>query len=324
MKSISVRLLVPLLLVFACGREEAASAASRTASHNLVVDNGVSLNGVSLNGVSLNGVSLNGVSLNGVSLNGVSLNGVSLNGVSLNGVSLNGVSLNGVSLNGADLVGSIWQGTLSSGVSLPLRIDSVQPGTAPNADVLFYGVSYSTQTGWTRLCGNEPDSTPVLAVPVAGVWNYGSDVPGGGAYTADSSQFTFGCRHNVIAKCVEMGYKPWKTLPSGTGSLRDHHVACTRAMRADYCGDGEVFTINGTLIDIYDNIGVQLQTQPSWILEAEWTTAGARCMGPEGAPRFYLVQQKKPDCYKALISNLCGSPADFQVGALLMDRYAGN
>ena len=102
---------------------------------------------------------------------------------------------------------------------------------------------------------------------------------------------------------------------SGTGSLRDHHVACTRALRADYCGDGEVFTVNGTLIDIYDNVGIQLQTMPGWNLEAEWTAAGARCMGPEGNPRYQLIQTKKPDCYKALISKTCGAIADFAIVA---------
>ncbi len=281
--------------------------------------NGVSLNGVSLNGVSLNGVSLNGVSLNGVSLNGVSLNGMSLNGVSLNGVSLNGVSLNGSELGGVTgtgqplagslLAGATFQGQLSDGSSLPLRIDSAAHLDGSNGDVWAYGVSFLANESWKRLCGTK-DGEQVLAVPLAGSWDFGSGVAGGGSWTASDSAFTLGCRGTALAKCVEFGYKPWKTF-AGT-SLRDHHQACTRMLRADYCGDGKSWTSNGTPINVYDDLGIQAD-EATWAVDAEWTGAGAVCTN-----HIRDFQAGSPSCVPELQDPSCG---DFSGGALLIDEY---
>src|SRR5262249_8280834 len=150
-------------------------------------------------------------------------------------------------------------------------------GTGTNTDVWMYGVSYNASgTTWTPLCGLDATGAPILAIPVAGVWNYSMGVVGGGAYTADPTRFTFGCRGNATAKRVEWGYKPWKTV-NGV-KLTNHHVACTRMVRADYCGDGSTYTVNGTPIDIYDGLGIQLDTA-AWQVDAEWQPTGARCVG---------------------------------------------
>jgi hypothetical protein len=267
------------------------------------------------NGVSLNGVSLNGVSLNGVSLNGVSLNGVSLNGVSLNGVSLNGVSLNGVSLNGATLTGSTWTGTLSTGASLSLRIDSVTQGSGTNSDVGMYGISYQGDTGWTTLCGVDALGAPILALAVPGVWNTQSGVAGGGAYTASATQFTLACRAKTIAKCVELGYKTWK---GNTSQL----TSCVRLLRGDYCGDGTPGTVTGTAVNLYDNVGIQADTV-AWVIDAEWTPNGARCVSTKGEARFELPGVAQPVCVttNALKETKdCGT--SFAKGAVLIDEVS--
>ncbi|MDQ3369237.1 MAG: ADYC domain-containing protein [Myxococcota bacterium] len=275
------------------------------------VANGVSLNGVSLNGVSLNGVSLNGVSLNGVSLNGVSLNGVSLNGVSLNGVSLNGVSLNGVSLNGTrtdnsehitlSSVGPQLVAALSNGTTLQLRIDAATQLTGENSDVWSYAVSYETADGWQPLC-----SAGALAVD--GTWNTERGVPTGGAYTASGENFTFACRNRTIAKCVELGYKTWN---GRTTEL----ATCVRLLRGDFCGDGTPYTVDGTTLNLYDNVGIQFDTN-SWMVEAEWSPAGALCITK---PRYTRFEQLgfKPTCALEKLKDLCGN---FNSGAVLIDE----
>ena len=251
----------------------------------VVEANGVSLNGVSLNGVSLNGVSLNGVSLNGVSLNGVSLNGVSLNGVSLNGVSLNGVSLNGSSLTGVrsdtgtsltvDAVGTIMRGILSNGSLIRLRIDSATMLADTNADVWTYGVSYASDLGFQPLCGD----SSISALAISGTWNTQSGVTGGGAYAPSTTTFTFACRGRSIAKCVELGYKPWQNRTNELAS-------CVRLLRGDYCGNGTPYTTSGLAVNLSDNVDVQADTE-SWVAEAEWTPNGARCVSTTYATRFY-------------------------------------
>ena len=253
----------------------------------LVHDNGVRLNGVRLNGVRLNGVRLNGVRLNGVRLNGVRLNGVRLNGSELTASTHDGT------LTGAELVGSRWSGALSDGSSLALRIDEVSTGTGSNADVTIYGFSYQTPEGWSDLC----DGAGALAV--AGTWNYEQGTPEGGSYDPDASQFTLACRGFAIAKCVEFGYKPWLDRSAYLGT-------CTRTLRADYCGDGTPYTVNGTTIDLYDADGIQAD-ETDWPLEARWDEHGATCIGEDTATRFYQVAGVTPTCLDALPR--CGSSA---------------
>jgi hypothetical protein len=271
---------------------------------------GTTTNGMSLNGMSLNGMSLNGMSLNGMSLNGMSLNGMSLNGMSLNGSQLTGKNSSGVTLSGAQLVGTKMTGTLSNGGTLVLRVDSAATLPAPNSDVWAYTVRYALSDGtWSPLCGTS-GGVPILAIPVSGTWNYASGVTGGGAWTASATSFTFGCRGTAIAKCVELGYKPWKTVNGVL--LRNHHQACTRMIRADYCGNGTAWTADGTPINLYDNLGLQLDAA-TFKLDAEWVTTGARCI--------HLLrdfQTGRPTCEATKKIAGCGT---FANGALLISEY---
>ena len=293
------------LLASACADSEAPK--TTVIDQGSVGDNGVSLNGVSLNGVSLNGVSLQGVSLQGVSLQGVSLNGVSLQGVSLNGtspqgvslqgVSLNGVSLNGVSLNGTEFVGASFHAILSNSSTMPMRIDDMGVLAAPNDDVYTYDISVKTDGGWQAICGYEADGvTAISAIAVPGVWNTTT-----GAWSDDGSQITLACRGASIAKCVELGYKTWD-------GFADHHHACVRMLRADYCGDGTTYTTNGTAINLYDNAGVQVDTE-SWLIDAEWTANGALCFNNYRGGTL-------PSCSSKHTTS-CGS---FANGALLINE----
>ena len=263
-------------------------------------------------GMSLNGMSLNGMSLNGMSLNGMSLNGTSLSGVTINGSQLSGKSSSGHTLTGAGLVGAQVNGQLASGGTLKLRIDSAQTLAAPNTDVWAYGVSYQSGTSWLPLCGTSA-GTPVLAVPLTGTWSYGSNVTGGGAWTNSTTSFTLGCRGAALAKCVELGYKPWKTV--GSTVLRNHHQACTRAIRADYCGTGKSYTANGTQINIYDNVGLQADASTTWPIDAEWLPTGARCIHNA---RSWASGQGIPACLLLKSLGTCGK---FTSGTLIINEY---
>ncbi|MSP58931.1 MAG: pentapeptide repeat-containing protein [Myxococcales bacterium] len=278
--------------------------------------NGVGLNGVGLNGVGLNGVGLNGVGLNGVGLNGVSLNGVGLNGVSLNGVGLNGVGLNGIGINGVGMNGAMMTGLLSTGGTVQLRIDSV----VAHSDFFFYTVSYANKDGWQRLCGTEKDGSAVMAIPLAGLWDYSQGTETGGAHIVDASAITFACRHTALAKCVEFGYKPWQS--AGNKSLADHHQACTRMVRADYCGDGVAWTREGETIDLYDALGIQVDTQPKWVFEAEFRTDGAACVSKERVKEIKTIDGKNPrKCIEDRVNGMCGAPKHFNAGTLIMVRH---
>jgi hypothetical protein len=50
-------------------------------------------------------------------------------------------------------------------------------------------------------------------------------------------------------------------------------------LRADYCGDGKGHTVNGTLVNVWDNWGIEREDlEVDWPLEAEWTSDGAKCV----------------------------------------------
>lgn len=263
---------------------------------------------ISLNGISLNGVSLNGISLNGTSLNGLSITSVNVNGTSATNKPVVAGSTTAPPWTTAALVGSTWNATTSAGGTIKLRIDAATAGTAPNAEAWFYAVSYQTSTGWSPACGLDANKAPIQAVAVAGVWGpVGSDQT---AYQASTTQFTLACRTKTIAKCFEMGYKPYKALG---GQLQ----ACVRLLRADYCGNGTAYTLDGTTLNLYDNVGVQTDTQ-SWLPEAEWNASGATCINSANDARWQLTQSTLPSCMASKKSASCGK--SFSVGTLLIDE----
>lgn len=296
-----------------------------TSDDAVVQGNGVRLNGEYLNGAHLNGVYLNGVALNGVRLNGNALGGTLLSDVRVDGSVIS--ARRGLQrISGAALVGSIFSATLSDGSAAEVRIDGFAELSPPHAahDVFTYDV-VSRPVGsptWTPLCGMEAGAR-VRAIAMAGRWDYRVGVVGGGSKIADPNALTFACRGAAIAKCVEMGYKPWATTSVCSGgscstvSLADHHQACTRLIRADYCGNGEAHTRNGRPVNVFDGLGIQNDTQLLWLMEAEWDAQGARCISID---RRQLLDI--PSCYldRVLDNLLCGNRSRFQRGTLLMDE----
>jgi hypothetical protein len=319
MRSLTPSFLLLLLAVAACGGGETTELAPSSRASALTASNGHSLNGHSLNGHSLNGHSLNGHSLNGVSLNGVSLNGHSLNGTALQGSQLVGVTDNWKFIAGTQFAGASIAGVLSDGSTLPMRVDGVSKGTGSNSDVWFYDVSYRSDEGWLPLCGTDAGGEPIAAIPLAGTWDYSEGTRTGGSWTSSSTSFTFACRLNALAKCAEMGYKPWATV--NRTSLRDHHQACTRMIRADYCGNGLSWTLDGRLINLYDSLGIQTDTD-RWTFEAEWKPDGARCLTLPRVVELKTVFGVVDQCILQKVLNLgCGAKSHFSSGTLIMNEY---
>jgi hypothetical protein len=269
--------------------------------------------------------------LNGRSLNGTSLKGVSAQRIVVSGVELNEVLLDATRFQGwrgkrtsipefadTDFLGATFQGDLSDGTTLTLRVDSIEPLPAPNSDLLGYAVTYETDAGWVPYCGQELDGTPALAIPMTGRWIDGENVKDAGKYDDNIDKgITFACRHAAIAKCVELGYRPWSKKDGD--SLKPLTVACTRMLRADYCGTGVSYTLDGTLLDLNDKLAVQPIAEPGWGIEAAWGEHGAECI-TAGSSRF-VNAGLIPSCYGSLrVKADCGSK--FDGPKLVVNRYA--
>ncbi len=269
---------------------ESGDGAEPLAAGDILEGQGVQLQGVQLQGPVLQGPVLQGVQLQGPVLQGINFNGVSFQGVtSAQSVVLVGGELVAVNSTGSQpvsgaLIGATFSAALSNGSTLSVRIDDITP--TAEADIFEYTVVYHDGTGYVNLCGYE-NGAPVKALALSGAWDMTSGTPTGGSHIDDPSMFTFACKNAVLAKCVIMGYAPWREMVEcfrgscSEVSMRHSHQACTRMMRADYCGDGMPHTQNGTTINVWDNLNLQTkdtQLPVTWTNEAEWGSSGALCI----------------------------------------------
>ena len=239
-----------------------------TVDHDLwptIINNDSVLNGVRVNGVRVNGVRVNGVRVNGVAMDGLTVSNTVLQGVSPHDGSL---------LIGRDFIGAEMTAELADGETMTVRVQNVEefPG---QSDIYYYTIEYMDYGQWVNIC-----EVNTLAIPLRGVWDKSGD------HIDDGKRFSFACQGSAVAKCIEWGYARWDTALEcldpylcDERSLADFHQACTRMVRADYCGDGTAHTRDGTTIDIWDALGIMEETPDSGLeLEAEWTVDGAACI----------------------------------------------
>ncbi|WP_199749596.1 ADYC domain-containing protein [Corallococcus sp. AB038B] len=295
-----------------CGTEssEPEAPSLRTQVAEVVSPNGRNLNGRNLNGRNLNNDELGGMLVSVAYSGATSTSGKALTNVRLQGsafVGLDGPNpVTGMGFNGARFVGKLGDGS-----TLPVRVDGISQGSGVDSDLWSYQVSYQGSDGsWRSVC-QDANGGSLSAIAVAGRWNYLQGVAGGGEKIEDATAFTFACEGAAIAKCMHFGYKPWATVNGQ--SLAGHHQACTRMVRADFCGDGASHTTDGQWVNLYDGVGVQTDTE-SWSTEAEWNEAGARCFTSETrahAPVTCSGFNPIPDC---------GSTSHFQSGTRLISE----
>ena len=142
-------------------------------------------------------------------------------------------------LKGKDLKGAQFNAVDEQGRKLNFEIKDVELDPKdPEKETYLYTVFYldSADYQWKNLCIPDADNV-AKAIPLTGSWDET------GKHTESSDMITFGCTSGVLAKCVRFGYKPWKTVKGKL--LRDYHQACTRMVRADYCGNGKSHTREG-------------------------------------------------------------------------------
>jgi hypothetical protein len=300
-----------------------ASAAQSHTNHTLL--NGGNTNGGNTNGGNTNGGNTNGGNTNGGNTNGGNTNGTDANIVqsafdlkTISSVTLDGEATEGDWLKnwvvesmthhdhvgeGHSILGAEVAGKLHDGSDITLRFDAMDSYTPLGGEELTrYVVSFTRPGSDVRayVCGKNND-VPIKAIPITGKWSFAEGVPGGGAKTNNPTLVTFACEGFALYKCIDIGYAPWDN--EDRTQLADHHQACVRMIRADYCGDGQSWTVNGTLINVYDDIDIQLDTE-SWPVEAEWDVNGARCLSHQRIQNM----ETHPTCAFARASATCGDP----------------
>ena len=204
---------------------------------------------------------------------------------------------------------------LPSGVTL--RIDAVEREIAPGgASVWLHTLSMRGVDGeWHSPCEPDPDGRR-LGFPLPGRFDDAGFVP-------DRAALSLSCTSGARAKCVRFGYAPWGRDARGD-ALLERYNACVRMVRADYCGDGQAHTVNGTLIDIYDRGGVQVSDASLELaFEAGWSAKGAVCVGhPRIAEKGTLedLLRECPRLRDARNGAECTEEAAARAGAVVFNR----
>jgi hypothetical protein len=264
-----------------------ASDGSEVVTFRDTVDNGTVGNGFEWNGYRWNGYRWNGYRWNGYRWNGYRWNGVAVTNIRFDpgtGALLgDDAQSNTVTLGSADQLdadGDLDDGTITVSQT---RVSEIESFTRNSLNFQFQRVqtrvlesaSPDVWGPWQDAC-TDGAGNPTKAVLLKGDWASPTYSKLTGA-EADL-RTTWACRGAALAKCVEWGYHPEETR-SGT-PLANHHQACTRMVRADYCGNGDHHTENGTPIDVADSLGIQTHDS-TWPIEAAWGPNGALCLnGP--------------------------------------------
>jgi hypothetical protein len=240
------------------------------------------LQGVVLQGNLVRDMTMRGFRFAGATRNGAPLSSLRLENGELVGVQ-NSVTLRGTALVDAHLFAEAQNNRAHPPQSavVEYRItaiaaeDPIYDPTHTGNTFLYTLEQNVDNTGtWQPACPADHDGRRA-AIPLADIWD------DRGNLVSSALLFTLACTASAIADCYRWGYRPWVT---GFGNVKTTHWACTRLARADYCGDGTLHTMDGTMINVWDNlpppgpIQAHGTTPPGMTFEAAWDQTGALCL----------------------------------------------
>jgi len=169
------------------------------------------------------------------------------------------------------------------------------------------------EAGWLPTCLMETEEPSITAAVYKGLDV--DDVTGEMSDT-DPNILYIGCTAGAVGKASLWGYRPdYGNLPGAQGTdTLDAFVASVRMIRADYCGNGQSWTLPGTGVYVKDHMGINWGQGADD--EAIWGMDGALCLenprvnlgavtcaNPEG------VQMQLPSCGNNVAEDLFDSSA---------------
>ena len=201
----------------------------------------------------------------------------------------------GAVLPQAALVGAVLAVKDAAGRNAQIRIDAaISDPRDPDGDVTLYRLATrdAADGEWRNPCTPGPDGL-ALGFPVSGIWTER------GAHEREPNAFSLTCTSGAVGKCVRMGYHYWE--PGADGApMWELHEACTRLLRADYCGDGRSHTRDGTVVNVYDRFGIQRPDPEPSRFEATWAADGAVCVRRTRLPDIATLGEVVRGCPERL------------------------
>jgi hypothetical protein len=194
-------------------------------------------------------------------------------------------------------------GTVITVAGVRLAIEAVQPDPQdPDHEIELYRFGrLDANNHATAYCPADAAGQS-LGFPMAGSWT------ADGAHLHAAGQISVACQGSPEARCVHLGYRPWRKAADGT-SLWDYNEACARALRADYCGSGLAHSSAREPLALYDRLGIQnLQIASGMSFEAAWGAYGAVCVNHTRLPASMTLKDLRTECAnlpKARLGDSC-------------------
>jgi hypothetical protein len=175
----------------------------------------------------------------------------------------------GTEFSGADFIGSLWTVEVEkSGTKEIMEVVQFLPDpTAARYTFIATSSSSGVVDPKVYTCPKDDDTGEFAVVIFEDL-----DVdPQSGKHFERPNTMYFGCAAAAVGKSAVWGYSPWATDD-------DTHQTASRAVRADYCGDGVTHTQSGTPLQLSDVFGINSFSDPSADTEALWGPGGAICI----------------------------------------------
>ncbi len=213
-------------------------------------------------------------------------------------------------LEGTQMQGAILYMTMEGGTTAPVRLRSIRIDPS-DSDILRHEFEIEdARHQWKPAC--EPNFQ-------GETWGFPIALPEG--HPGRAAPITLTCASGAVGKCVRFGYKPWKKGPHGE-DLAPYHAACVHLVRADYCGDGQAHTKNGTRIQIFDHIGVrgpQFAQNQEYVFEAGWSPQGAVCVAHTRWSDLATAEDIGQSCTRSVPIDGCTETSAAAQGALVFN-----
>ncbi len=218
-------------------------------------------------------------------------------------------------LRGRELEGTTIHLSDGTGGSLPLRLTAITPDP-DHADLLRHAFeTLNAQGQWVPAC--DPNAYGER-------WGFPVALPAG--HPGYEREITMTCASGAVGKCARFGYKPWAKGADGE-DLLPLHAACVRMVRADYCGDGQGHTKDGTEIDIYDDLRIQepgAKAGDGFEFEAGWSAEGAVCVHHTRWPDLVTKESLLQSCPRLASVPACDESRARALGARLFNASRRN
>lgn len=212
------------------------------------------------------------------------------------------VATNGFTeLRGFQLVGSTLLVRVQQGLVLPVVIagyEEVDSWADPGTSVAAYSLIYVDPESLldTSICkGTLVDPLQASVVILAGE-RY--DLETKTVHSGQDGWFTLACAGSAAAKMSLMGYGPNADFNGeGEPATPQQRQATLKMITADYCGNGDSYTADGTPLNWRNAAGsVGFPNPEESQIEAIWTAQGAVCLDAPRVVSLEDVECSIPSC----------------------------